>query len=146
MPINVFTIVQIVYVEPQVLINNFPFVPLNITRISEIMFQNDNNFIKTLQEEQRKQCRIIMESSETIGEEQVLIVCEAVSAIDDDKELLNKLTVELRKVTNIYKQKATFNKRKVVENVWAILEQCWNQFETVSGQVRDTFATFPRQV
>ena len=80
------------------------------------MFQNDNNFIKTLQEEQRRQCRVIMESSATIGDEQVLIVREAVNAIEEDKDLLNELTEELRRVTNIYKQKATFNKRKVAEN------------------------------
>ena len=31
---------------------------------------------------QKKQCRVIMESNEAIGDEQVFIVCEAVNAID----------------------------------------------------------------
>ena len=38
---------------------------------------------------QKKQCRVIMESNEAIGDEQVFIVREAVSAIDNNKELLN---------------------------------------------------------
>ena len=76
-----------------------------------------------------------MESSATIGEEQVLIVREAVNAIEEDKDLLNELTEELRKVTNVYKRRATFNKRKVAENatVFPNTGKCTKQYDKRKG-------------
>ena len=48
-----------------------------------------------------------MESNEAIGDEQVLIICEAVNAMDNDKVLLNELTIELREILNKYKLLST---------------------------------------
>ena len=106
-----------------------------LSQDTETMFETDNKFIKKLQEEQRKQCRVIMESSDTIGEEQVLIVREAVNVIEENKELLKEFTEELRKVTDSYKLKATLNKRKAPENatVFPITGKCTKQYDKRKG-------------
>ena len=42
-----------------------------------------------------------LESNDTVGDEQGLIVHETVNAIDNGKVLLNELTDELRKISDI---------------------------------------------
>ena len=99
------------------------------------MFKNDITFIEELQKEQKEQCRVIMESKEAICEEQVLIVREAINAIDSDKELLKELSNELRKVTDKFKQKATLNKRKVSSKsiVFPITGKCTKHYDKQKG-------------
>ena len=110
---------------------------LNITLLhdTENMFKNDIYFIQQLQTEQKKQCHEIMESSEAIGEEQVLIVCDAINAIDNNKQLLNEFTRELRRVTDIFKQKATVNACKVSESciVFPITGKCTKKYDKRKG-------------
>ena len=101
----------------------------------EITFQNDYTFTQKLQQEQKNDCRVIMKSNETIGDEQVLIVCEVANAIDNDKVLLNELTIELRKMVNKYKVKVTTNKRKGTNNeiVFPITGKCTKQYDKRKG-------------
>ena len=106
-----------------------------LSQETEQMFKNDITFIEELQKEQKEQCRVIMESKEAIGEEQVLIVREAINAIDSDKELLKELSNELRKVTDKFKQKATLNKRKVSSKsiVFPITGKCTKHYDKRKG-------------
>ena len=102
---------------------------------TEVMFQNDLTFIQKLQKEQKEKCRVIMESTDAINDEQVVIVREAVNAIDNDKVLLNELTAELRTLVEKYKLIATTKKRKGTENeiVFPITGKCTKQYDKRKG-------------
>ena len=106
-----------------------------LSQETETMFKNDNSFIETLQEEQKRECCIIMDSNEAICDEQVLIVCEAVNAIDNDKVLLNELTTELRELVNKYKLKVTTTKRKGIGHdiVFPIAGKCTKHYDKCKG-------------
>ena len=106
-----------------------------LSQETEAMFQNDLTFIQKLQQEQREKCRDIMDSTEAINDEQVVIIREAVNAIDNDKVLLNELTTELRTLVEKYKLKATTKKRKGTQNeiVFPITGKCTKQYDKRKG-------------
>ena len=106
-----------------------------LSQETETMFKNDNSFIEMLQEEQNKECRIIMDSNEAICDEQVLIVREAINAIDNDKVLLDELTTELRELVNKYKLRVTTTKRKGTENniVFPVTGKCTKKYDKRKG-------------
>ena len=70
-------------------INGDGVINIGLSQETENMFQNDYSFIQKLQEDQKNACLDVRESNEAIVEEQVVIVREAVNAIDNDKVLLN---------------------------------------------------------
>ena len=102
---------------------------------TEVMFKNDLTFIQKLQQEQRDKCRDIMDSTEAINDEQVVIIREAINAIDNDKVLLNELTTELRTLVEIYKLMATTKKRKGTQNeiVFPITGKCTKEYDIRKG-------------
>ena len=110
-------------------------VNVTFSQDTENMFKNDISFIQQLQTEQKKQCEIIKESSEAIGDEQVLIVRDAINAIGKDKQLLSEFTSGLKRITDVIKQKATINKRKVSESslVFPITGKCTKKYDKRKG-------------
>ena len=106
-----------------------------LSQETETMFKNDNSFIEMLQQEPKRECRIIMDSNEAIGDEQVVIVCEAVNVIDNDKVLLDELTTELRELVNKYKLRVSTKKRKGTENdiVFPMTGKCTKEYDKRKG-------------
>ena len=102
---------------------------------TELMLKNYLTFIQKLQKEQKEKRRVIMDTTETINDEQVVIVREAVNAIDNDKVLLNELTSELRTLLEKYKLIATTKKRKGTQNeiVFPITGKCNKQYDKRKG-------------
>ena len=116
-------------------INGDGVINIGLSQETENMFQNDYSFIEKLQEDQKNACLDVRESNEAIVEEQVVIVREAVNAIDNDTDLLNKLTIELREILNKYKLLSTNKKRKGTNDdiVFPITGKCTKIYDKRKG-------------
>ena len=64
-----------------------------------------------------------------------MIVRDAINAIGKDKQLLSEFTSGLKRITDVIKQKATINKRKVSESsiVFPITGKCTKKYDKRKG-------------